>query len=61
MRFLIFRSVNNQFYFNIEASNGEKLCTSETYVQKESAYHAISVIRAECPTSIVLDCSPFQK
>lgn len=45
MKFQIKRTSNNQFRFNIVASNGQVLATSETYVQKASAVSAIESIK----------------
>ncbi len=45
MKFQIKKTSNNQYRFNILASNGQVLATSETYVQKASAASAIQSIK----------------
>jgi uncharacterized protein len=55
MRFIIRKSANNQYYFTISAGNYEVLATSETYVSKASAQHAISVIRGSAGGAQVID------
>lgn len=45
MKFQIKKTSNNQYRFNIMASNGQVLATSETYVQKASAVSAIESIK----------------
>jgi uncharacterized protein len=45
MKFIIKKSINNQFYFDIVANNGQILATSETYTRKYNAKKAIESIR----------------
>jgi uncharacterized protein len=45
MKFAIYKSSNDQYYFNIVASNGQTLCTSETYTTKQSAKDTIQSIK----------------
>ena len=52
MRFVIRRSSNDQYYFNIVSDNGQVVATSETYRQKASAVQTVHAIRgraANCP------------
>jgi uncharacterized protein YegP (UPF0339 family) len=55
MRFVIRKSANSQYYFTISAGNYEVLATSETYVSKASAQHAINVIRGGAGGAQVID------
>jgi len=55
MRFKIYKSSNSQYYFTIAGGNNEVITTSETYVRKASAEHAISVIKANASNATVVD------
>ncbi len=56
MFFVIKKSVDGQFYFNIKADNGETLCHSENYTTMSNCIHAIDVIKNNCDkNSKVLD------
>jgi uncharacterized protein YegP (UPF0339 family) len=46
MRFEILKSRNGQFYWHIKSANGQVLAASETYTAKQSAVHAIDVVRS---------------
>mgnify|MGYP000999243285 FL=1 len=59
MTFYILKASNGQYYFTIDADNHQVLCTSETYVQKESAKHAINLIKAGAADAAVLDCTAY--
>jgi len=55
MRFLIKRATNGQCYFTISGGNNEPMATSETYVNKSSAQHAINVIKDNAKDAQVVD------
>lgn len=55
MRFVIRKASNNQYYFTISGGNHEVIATSETYVSKSSAQHAISVIKGNATAATVVD------
>lgn len=55
MYFEIYRSSNNQYYFNIKGANHEPLASSETYTAKASAQNAINVIKAGAASARVID------
>lgn len=57
MKFQIKKTSNNQYRFNIMASNGQVLATSETYVQKASAVSAIESIKKSIATASTEDLS----
>jgi len=44
-KFVIKKSSNNQFYFNLKAGNGEIILTSETYNNKGGAENGIASVR----------------
>lgn len=48
-------SINKQYYFNLKASNGERIGTSETYTTSYSRDNGISVVKAQAPTATVSD------
>ena len=45
MRFVIKKTSNGQFRFNLVASNGQIVATSETYARKDSALDTIKSIQ----------------
>ena len=58
MRFKLQRSksTTQPFYFEIQAAgNYETLATSETYVSKSDAHHAIDLIKAGASGATVVD------
>jgi hypothetical protein len=52
--FEIKKSVNNQYYFVLKATNGQILVTSETYTSLQSAQHAVTVVRSLAPAARVV-------
>ena len=55
VKFQIKKTSNNQYRFNLVASNGQVLATSETYVQKASAVGAIESIKKNVTTAATED------
>jgi len=45
------RSSGSQYYFNLSASNGEVILTSERYTTKQSALNGIDSVRRNAPLS----------
>jgi len=45
-RFETFKSKNGQYYWRFVASNNETMCHSEGYITKQSAEHAVSVMKS---------------
>ena len=46
-RFKVFRStINNQYYFRFNASNGEQILSSEAYTTKPSCYNGIAAVKS---------------
>ena len=49
------KSADGQFYFNLVASNGEPVATSETYKTKNNAERGIDAVRRAASTTKVKD------
>lgn len=47
-KFKVFVATNGQFYFNLCATNGRIIGTSETYKQKEGVFHGIKSVMTNC-------------
>jgi uncharacterized protein len=61
MHFSIYKSRDGQFYWEIKGENFETMAVSETYHSKESAEHAIDVVKAGAANGMVLDHSDGEK
>jgi uncharacterized protein len=48
-KFELKKSVNNQYYFNLKAGNGEPILSSETYTTKTGAENGIASVRKNAP------------
>lgn len=57
MQFTIWKSKDDQYYWEAVGDNGETMAVSETYTTKASAKHAIGVIQTEAADADVLDCT----
>lgn len=55
MKFVVKNSSNGQYRFNIVASNGQIVATSETYVRKQSALDTIESIKKNVSGATVDD------
>jgi uncharacterized protein YegP (UPF0339 family) len=55
MQFVIRRTSNGQFRFNIVARNGQVVATSETYSRKASAMSTIESLRKSVASATVDD------
>lgn len=60
MYFSLRKSPDYQYYFVIKSDNNEVVATSETYILKESAEHAINAIKnginPGAPVVDITDC-----
>ncbi len=56
-RFLISRSTDEQFYFNLLAGNGERTLTSELYPARQSAHTGIASVKMNAPSAVTEDDS----
>lgn len=57
MKFLIKKTSNGQFRFNIVATNGQVVATSETYARKQSALDTIDSIKGKVASATIDDQS----
>jgi uncharacterized protein YegP (UPF0339 family) len=55
MKFVIKKTSNNQFRFNLVAGNGESVATSETYTRKAAAIDTIESIRKSVGAATIDD------
>ena len=51
----VLKKSGNQFMFNLQASNGEVIATSERYTSRQSAKAGIESVRVNAPTAPVDD------
>ena len=54
-KFVLELGESGKFRFNLVASNGEIVATSETYGSKDAALAGIESVRANAPTAAVED------
>ena len=55
MWFSIWKSKDDQYYWEAQGDNGETMAVSETYTTKAAAKHAISVVKDEASEATVFD------
>ncbi|HYN97191.1 MAG TPA: YegP family protein [Pilimelia sp.] len=55
MKFVVKKTSNGQFRFNLVASNGQVVATSETYTRKTSALETIASIQKHAGTAATDD------
>ena len=55
MRFVLKKTSNGQFRFNLVASNGQTVATSETYTRKQSAIDTIESIQKNAASAAIDD------
>jgi uncharacterized protein YegP (UPF0339 family) len=55
MKFVVKKGSNGQFRFNVVASNGQVVATSESYSRKTSALNTIASIRKNAADANVED------
>jgi uncharacterized protein YegP (UPF0339 family) len=55
MKFVVKKTSNGQFRFNLVASNGQVVATSETYARKQSALDTIASIQKNAGTATLDD------
>jgi uncharacterized protein YegP (UPF0339 family) len=55
MKFVVKKTSNGQFRFNLVASNGQIVATSETYTRKTSALETIASIQKSAGAATVDD------
>lgn len=55
MKFVVNRTSNNQYRFNIVAGNGQVVATSETYTRKAAAMDTIASIKQRVGAATIDD------
>ena len=55
MKFVVKKTSNNQYRFNLVASNGQTVATSETYTRKASALETIDSIKGRASGATIED------
>jgi uncharacterized protein len=54
-KFVLKRSTNGKYHFNLQAANGEIIATSELYESKASAEKGIESVRVNAPRAALDD------
>lgn len=54
-KIVIFKGKNKQWYFNIKASNGKIIATSEGYKQKASLIKGIKSVQKSVPKAKIVE------
>lgn len=54
-KFVLKRSTNGKYHFNLQAANGEIIATSELYESKASAQNGIESVRVNAPRAALDD------
>ncbi|MCY1143773.1 YegP family protein [Actinoplanes sp. Pm04-4] len=55
MKFVVKKTSNGQFRFNLVASNGQVVATSESYTRRSSALETIASIQKNAGTAAIDD------
>ena len=55
MKFVVTKTSNGQFRFNLVASNGQVVATSESYTRKSSAMETIASIQKNAGSATIDD------
>ncbi|GAB3148244.1 hypothetical protein GCM10027058_08530 [Microbacterium neimengense] len=53
--FIVMKSSDGQFYFNLEAPNDEVIATSERYTTKQKALEGITSVKRWAPGATTID------
>jgi uncharacterized protein YegP (UPF0339 family) len=56
-KFVLKKGTSGKFHFNLVASNGQVIATSETYESRESALNGIESVKSNAPGAAVDDQS----
>ena len=48
-KYILSKATNAQFFFNLQAANGEKILTSELYTTKAAALNGIESVKVNSP------------
>jgi uncharacterized protein YegP (UPF0339 family) len=61
VHFFIWKSTDDQFYFELQADNGETVAVSELYRRKQSAESTIAAIKEGAGSAGVIDMTDGSK
>ncbi len=51
-KFVVRQNASLQYHFNLQATNGEKMLSSETYTTKQAALNGISSVKINAPYDV---------
>lgn len=54
-KFVLKKGKNGQYHFNLLATNGQVIATSENYERKQSALNGIASVQTNAPTAKIDD------
>jgi uncharacterized protein YegP (UPF0339 family) len=54
-KFVLKKGSSGKYHFNLVASNGQVIATSEAYERKESALHGIESVKSNAPGAEIDD------
>ena len=54
-KFLVQKSKDNKFYFELIAPNGETIAVSETYNSKANCIQGVQAVKKYAPTAPIVD------
>jgi uncharacterized protein YegP (UPF0339 family) len=55
-KFVLFEGKDGQFYFRLQATNGEPILQSEAYTRKDSAHTGIASVQKNAPADDRYEC-----
>lgn len=57
--FMLYKSKNGQWYFNLEAENDEVIATSEMYQTRQGALNGIAAVRRVAVDAVTVDTTAY--
>jgi uncharacterized protein len=54
-KFVVKKGTSGKFHFNLVASNGQVIATSETYESKASALNGVESVKKHAPDAVIDD------
>ena len=54
-KFKIKKAINGQYYWTFVSSNGQTICTTETYTTKQNAKTAAETVKKEASGASIVD------
>jgi uncharacterized protein YegP (UPF0339 family) len=58
-KFIIQKSKNGQWFFNLVAANGEVIATSEMYTSKQACYNGVDAVISAAGTAEIVEKSNY--